>query len=644
MTGTSSPRPASKSPTDTGPCFTFTPGNAGTYTVTFTVMDQSGGSGSAQAVITSNDVLPVLTAPAAAQTVFAGESETINLGSLATTGVGPFTDTVQWGDGQTSTFDPSGSGPLSLTHKYTTGGMLTISETVAEHAGGETTASFSINVLVDTTPPTSHVVNSLGTSQSSDTFPVSVAYSDPAGPAGSVIAGVSSLSLYVSVNNGPFSLYQTMNIAPSVSGTATFTFVGQDRNIYAFHSIAVDAIGNVETKNSDTIEASTSIPDLHPPVTHVLASDPSYSWGSASPSEFNGLTPSSYDSATGVFTLNWAGFDPDQNTGSPSGSISLVNIYVEVDNGRPTLIGQLNGGTPNGSGVYSGSLLYNALDDGLSHTYRFFSVGTDDEQKVQYAPAVGPTTPDVTFSNISYTIPLGIQSFAVEKYIAERSFIQYLDVDFNQTTATSSVLSGLAAELATKNSNRNSYVELMWYGENLTSTSMPIGSVNLFNAGTTAILSLTGNDLSINFGANAITSLLTETGVAGTGKPTTNFGDGWYALGVDPSGNPANGQVFWFPFYRLFGSATGDPTVTGPYTAAGTDASVVYNAEGQEGTLLDADVDGSGAVNSKDLTYTVGAKGDSVGSTPPKSSRSFSCLPARPPQCRLARCPSRKPR
>ena len=53
-------------------------------------------------------------------------------------------------------------------------------------------------------------------------------------------------------------------------------------------------------------------------------------------------------------------------------------------------------------------------------------------------------------------------------------------------------------------------------------------------------------------------------------------------------------------------------TVSGPYTVSGTDAYVVYNAEGETGTLLNADVDGSGAVNSKDLTYTAGAKGDTV--------------------------------
>ncbi len=49
-------------------------------------------------------------------------------------------------------------------------------------------------------------------------------------------------------------------------------------------------------------------------------------------------------------------------------------------------------------------------------------------------------------------------------------------------------------------------------------------------------------------------------------------------------------------FFRVFGSTTDGPSVTGPFTTAGMDASVVYNAEGESGLLLDADVDGSGAV------------------------------------------------
>ncbi len=47
-----------------------------------------------------------------------------------------------------------------------------------------TVADAFFDVFVDLTKPSSHVVNSLGTSQSSDSFPVSVAYSDPAGSGG----------------------------------------------------------------------------------------------------------------------------------------------------------------------------------------------------------------------------------------------------------------------------------------------------------------------------------------------------------------------------------------------------------------------------------------------------------------------------
>ena len=135
-----------------------------------------------------------------------------------------------------------------------------------------------------------------------------------------------------------------------------------------------------------------------------------------------------------------------------------------------------------------------------------------------------------------------------------------------------------------------------------------------------ATLSLTGNDLSINFGANGITSLLTETGVSGTGSPTSSFGDGWYALGIDPTGNPSNGQVFWVTFFRLLGDTNGDGVVTGPYTTAGTDAYTVYHAEGQSGPLLDADVNGDGVVNTKDLSETAAANGHSVGATPRRES------------------------
>jgi hypothetical protein len=459
------------------------------------------------------------------------------------------------------------------------------------------TGSLSTSWLMDTTAPTSQVLNTLGTSQTSDTFLVPVTFSDPAGAAGGATAsGVASLSLYVSVNNGPFTLYQTVTFAPTASGTYDFSFTGQDRNLYAFHSLAQDAAGNVEAKAANAIEASTSVPDLNPPVTHVQ-------------------NTSSY--SNGVFTINWAGTDPDQDSGTPAGSIVTVDIYVEIDSGTPILIAQAPASMPNNSGVYSGTVSYNALADGQSHTYSFYSIGIDDQQKTQATPA----SPDVTFSNITYTASLTAQPITVEKGITGRSFIQYLDVDFNQTVSTSTALQALASGLA--GGSPSSYVELLWYGENLTTSSVPQGSVNLFGNGTTASVILNGNDLAINFGPNGITSLLTENRVSGIGGPTKNFGDGWYALGIDPTGNPSNGQVFWEAFYRLLGDANGTGVVTGPYTMPGTDAYNVYHAEGQSGSLLSTDVDGNGVVNSKDFSETVLANGDAVGSVAPMNFPQF---------------------
>ncbi len=275
--------------------------------------------------------------------------------------------------------------------------------------------ALSTSWLMDATAPASHVVNSLGTNQTSDTFPVSVSFGDPTGPGAAPASGVSAVELWVSVNDGAFFLYQTMN-TPTPSGSVIFTFVGQDRNTYAFHSIAIDAAGNTESKNNNAIEASTSVPDLNPPVTHVL-------------------TSSSFNSNNGVFTLNWSGTDPDQNSGTPAGSVAVVDVYVEIDGGTPTLIGQESGGTPVG-GVYSGSLTYSALADNATHTYGFYSIGIDDEQKAQ----AQPSSPDVTFTE-KYQAALAVSNLVVEKGIAERSFIEYLDVDFNQTASTSTALS-----------------------------------------------------------------------------------------------------------------------------------------------------------------------------------------------------------
>ena len=249
--------------------------------------------------------------------------------------------------------------------------------------------SVSTSWLMDTTAPTSHVVNTLGTSQTSDTFPVTVSFTDP----GSSPSGVSLVDLYVSVNNGPFtpSTRPKPWPLPTTSGTVIFSFAGQDRNTYAFHAVAHDSAGNTEVKSPTAIEASTSVPDLNPPVTHVVAR-------------------LDLQSRRLHHRLDRNRPRPEQWHPHPARS-SRSDVYVQIDGGTPVLIAQNPAGSPNVGGVYSGSLTYAARADGVAHTYGFFSLGIDDQAKKQATPS----SPDVTFSNITYSAPLAVQQLSVEK-------------------------------------------------------------------------------------------------------------------------------------------------------------------------------------------------------------------------------------
>jgi hypothetical protein len=592
------------------------------------IQDAAGNTGSGTGQVTWTTVVAAATNVAIAPTGSGSVTVVSSTHSDADTGAVTLTGTLLQPGLTVDVFDTSTNTDLgdatTTANSFSSGLNLAEGDHVlrlrAFDADGHADTSF--DVLVDLTSPTSQV-GTMPVRQSSDTFTVPVTFSDPAGGGGAVASGVASVDLYVATNGGPFTLYKTLPANSATSGSLSFPFGGSDRNTYSFHSVAHDVAGNTENKSSTLIEASTYVPDLNPPVTHALTASPAYSWSPFPASIFGGLTASSY--ANGIFTLNWAGADPDQPAG---GCIAALSVYVQIDGGTPSLVGSVTPSSPTAVtaggttySVYSGSMTYNALGDGQAHTYGFYSVGTDDLRNSQAAPSAA----DVTFTGIRYIAPLSA-TLSVEKGLAERSYIRYLDVSFNQTVSTSYQMQALQNGLA--GSQAAGYIELLWWGENLTAASTSQGSVNLFGAGTTAQVTLGGSVLSIDFGAGGITSLLTETNVSGTGSPKTTFGDGWYALAVDPYGDPSKRIVLWLPFFRLLGDVNGDGQVTGPTTSTGTDAYLVNQARGQSGSLLNADVNGDGAVNSTDLQEAVAAANthDKVGSTAPQTFPQFQLL------------------
>ncbi len=248
----------------TGYTYRFTPENAGTYTVTFTVTDQTEMSYSAQTEVIANPVPLELTAPSETQNEVAGETAAIDLGYLQVAGGGPWTVTVQWGDGNSSTFQPSGSGPLSYSYAYATGGSYKITETVSEFDGDTTSIKFPNLVVVANQPvvvtgvpvaanlgsPTGSVLvatftDPAGAEPSAD-YSASITWGDPSSETGTISydAGTQVFSVYgnfsfdqlgtepitVTVNRGTAAgvsatTYVTVSPATSTTTLATPTSV-----------------------------------------------------------------------------------------------------------------------------------------------------------------------------------------------------------------------------------------------------------------------------------------------------------------------------------------------------------------------------------------------------------------------------------
>ncbi len=210
-----------------GSSFVFTPGNAGTYTISYTVSDQDGGSGSASMQVTAQAVPPVLTAPVATQYAVEGESATINLGSLTVAGSGPWTLTVQWGNGHSSTLNPTGSGPLSYSYTYSYEGSYTISESVTEYLGDTASITLPNPIVVADQPVVVAAV------------PVSATIGVPTGnvlvatftdPEGLDPLGLSAYSASIDWNNTGSTpgmiTYDSSTGTFSVSGSETFSQTG----------------------------------------------------------------------------------------------------------------------------------------------------------------------------------------------------------------------------------------------------------------------------------------------------------------------------------------------------------------------------------------------------------------------------------
>jgi hypothetical protein len=196
-------------------------------------------------------------------------------------------------------------------------------------------------LTIDATPPTSSV-QPLPATTASTNFPV--AWSGTDDGAGS---GVASYDVFVSIDGGPFTPWQTATTQTSA------TYPGAVGHAYAFYSVATDNVG-LRQPTPIAAQASTRVvpPDTTPPTSTVLP------------------LPAVVSSAS--FPVAWSGDD-----GSNGSGIASYDVYVS-DNGGPFTAFQT--GTTRTSATFTGQ-------DG--HGYAFYSIAADNVGNRQATPA-GP--------------------------------------------------------------------------------------------------------------------------------------------------------------------------------------------------------------------------------------------------------------
>jgi hypothetical protein len=159
--------------------------------------------------------------------------------------------------------------------------------------------------------------------------------------------------------------------------------------------------------------------------------------------------------------------------------------------------------------------------------------------------------------------------FDVQRGVAQRSFIRYLDVSLDDPATATALLGTGRVRLVRRDLAGNNPSQVALSPE---------------------ALSASGGILSINFGPNGL-----------GGNRNSTAGDGYYTLDIDLDGDGLFDASR--SFYRLLGDTNGDRQVTD------ADVAAIQSVISANGFDLNADVNGDGVVNSTDKLLATRSRG-----------------------------------
>ncbi len=176
---------------------------------------------------------------------------------------------------------------------------------------------------------------------------------------------------------------------------------------------------------------------------------------------------------------------------------------------------------------------------------------------------------------------LRLDSIRVQNGLASRSFIRYIDLEFNQRAGLQDIVDSLSTAAPR--------LTVTFHGLH--------GTLNVPVPLLASQIKVVGTTLSLDFGAGGI-----------TGRPRSRLGDGYYQISVDLNGD---GNFTTETFDRLLGDVNGDGRVNM------ADLRVVRRAFQTSGTDPGGDVDGRGAVRRIDRWLIVRSFGREISATRP---------------------------
>jgi hypothetical protein len=335
-------------------------------------------------------------------------------------------------------------------------------------------------------------------------------------------------------------------------------------------SAAISRWAGEEVPSTDA-GASTFVPDLTPPTTTIAG--------------LSGSNPTTIDTATGTIALSLNGHD----TGGSG--LAYFQVYASVDGSAYQPVAwAIPAGVPDSSGNVQATYLYQGATDGQAHTYAFYSIGIDGAGNVEPTPAAAELSLNPTFA-AAVPSQLGVAGLTVEHGAAERSYIRYLDLGFNESNAQSGGELANIVNSVVNNPNSPSAQDITLYRYSLSGTGTPT-RVSL-----PTTLKVIDHAIEIDFGAGGI-----------GGAPNSNAADGYYELDI----KLPNGTASVHHFYRLLGDVTGDGMVDGSDINA---ISAALNEKAATGMgALNVDVNGDGTVSALDLVLATRSKGRKLAS------------------------------